>query len=83
MNTPTLDDIESDCGHLRNLLEVLADHILQNCEFVRDGKRDPQMEIASSLAWIARDLAAKIEADFEAAPGNRSKLAVKHYGEVA
>jgi hypothetical protein len=83
MSTPDLDSIESNVGHLHCQLKVLADFILDNCEFVRDGKPDLGTETAFSLAWIARNLAAQIVAEFEAIPGNRSELAAKHYGDTA
>ena len=75
MSTPTIDDIQFDSYHLRDLLEVLGNHVIENCHFERDGGRDTQMDITSSLAWIARDLANKIVADFETVSDNGSKLA--------
>jgi len=49
-----LDDIQSDVWHAYELLDTIVDTIME-MEFVRDGKRDHQMDRVSALTWIARD----------------------------
>lgn len=54
-NTPSIDDIQSDIWHLFHLLDVLVMQMVQ-MPHVRDGQRDTEMDQASALAWVARDL---------------------------
>lgn len=52
-----LNDLQSDIGHLANLLEVVTDHFLEHVPFVdADGNRRPEIDRLNALVWIARDL---------------------------
>ena len=54
--TVTLDTVQSDVWHLYYLLDTVVD-LLMEMEYVRDGKRDIQLDRTAALAWIARDKA--------------------------
>jgi hypothetical protein len=58
----TIDDLQSDIWHLYHLLDVLTCHMV-GMPHVRDGKRDADMDQASALAWIARDVAHRLAGD--------------------
>lgn len=62
-----LNDLQSDLGHLHELLEQINDNFM-DVDFVHDGQRDDKLDRISALAWIARDLTSKmsltVESDF-------------------
>ena len=60
----TLDDVQSDADHLRNLLHVTINQV-QELPFTReDGSRD-EIDQIHSLLWIARDMVDKLVSDFD------------------
>lgn len=61
----TLDDVQSDADHLRNLLHVTIERV-QDLPFTReDGSRNVELDHIHSLLWIARDMADKLVSDFD------------------
>ncbi|BCH12114.1 hypothetical protein MesoLj131c_63720 [Mesorhizobium sp. 131-3-5] len=55
MNAPTLDDLQADAKHLRDLLDVICDRVFGKVDHNRD-------QAVDSMLWIARDLAEKMAA---------------------
>lgn len=69
---PSFDDIQSDIWHLYHLLDALTEHMVE-MPHVRDGARDGDMDRASALAWIARDITKRLANDVDAAADERAK----------
>lgn len=66
MTAPTSDDAEADAGHLVVLLDML---VTQECELSRADLAEEQVAALnriSTLAWIARDLARRLDAGLNA-----------------
>lgn len=64
-----LHDLHSDVHHLHELLGAIKD-ILHEMSYVRDGKRDVELDRVAALNWIATDHALQL-----------ANLIEEHYGE--
>ncbi len=54
----SIDDLQSDLGHLSQLIETIAEVLQNNCSFVsEDGARLAGMDQLNALIYIARDMA--------------------------
>lgn len=72
----TIDDIQSDIWHLYHLLDALAEHMI-GMPHVRDGERDRDMDRASSIAWIARDITFKLASSTDGVSDAMARTAVR------
>jgi len=59
-----LNTVQADVWHLFRLLDV-TDGILGEMSYVRDGKRDDELDRVNSLTRIARNLAERIGLDID------------------
>lgn len=60
----TLDGLHIDITNLHDLLDALADHMI-GMDHTRDGELDNDMQRATALASIARDVASRLVDDVE------------------
>jgi hypothetical protein len=66
----SIDDLQSDAGHLGHLVDTIADLVTQECPFVvpegtAPGTRFPAMDRLNALVWILRDQAEVLSANIE------------------
>ncbi len=70
----TLDDIQSDVGHLVHLLDEIMAKVLDVDHKTLSAEDKYSLNRAGAFVWIARDLAERIEGRFlEALTGEREK----------
>lgn len=60
---PSLDDLQSDCGHLAELVGVITDQIQEMG--VGEVITQPLLHRHAALLWIARDLAEALRDNIE------------------
>ncbi len=65
MSAPyTFDDLQIDVGDLHALLVAMYG-VLHEMPYVRDGKRDEELDQVASLARVARDFSGRISQQVE------------------
>lgn len=71
MSRATMDDIESDLGHLNELIGVMANSIM---ELDFGGAQNSKLQRLNAMIWIGRDISTKLVADLEAiSPADRGR----------